>query len=700
MDNIPEMFASCVFNDDVMRERLPRNIYESLHNTIDEGRDLDLTVANIVAEEMKNWAVSKGATHYTHWFQPMTGFPAQKHEAFIKPEGQSRVIMDFSGKELIRGESDASSFPSGGLRATFEARGYTAWDPTSYAFVREGSLYIPTVFCSYGGYALDSKTPLLRSMQDLNTQALRILRLFGNNDVKRVMTTTGLEQEYFLIDKEMYAKRKDLEFCGRTLFGAKPPKGQEIDDHYLGTIKPRVAAYMADLDKELWKLGIFAKTKHNEVAPSQHELAPVFTNTNTAVDHNLLIMEVMKSVADRHGFVCLLGEKPFNGVNGSGKHCNWSLTTDTGVNLLEPGLSPHENAQFLLFLTALIKAVDEYQDLVRVSVATASNDNRLGGNEAPPAIVSMYLGDDLTAIFEAAENGSEYCGSGGSVMEIGVHVLPSFPKDSTDRNRTSPFAFTGNKFEFRMPGSSQPMGDINTTLNLIVSEELEQFADELEGAEDFNTALNELIKKTYSQHKRIIWGGDGYSESWKKEAANRGLLHLRDCIDALPYMVSDKNVTLYEKHSILSGEEIKARYEIRLSTYRKQIKIEALTMLEMVKKSVIPAAVKYSAELAEAANKKLKFSPSLDVSVEKTLCERISSLANACYRTCTEIENCVSVTHELHVKGDALVTARYCRDNTVPLMKTLRGYVDELESIVDSSIWPFPTYSDLLFTEV
>ena len=569
--NVPEIFGSMVFNDAIMRDKLPKDIYKSLKKTIEDGKDLDITVANVVAIAMKDWAIEKGATHYTHWFQPMTGITAEKHDSFISPQNDGRIIMEFSGKELIKGEPDASSFPSGGLRATFEARGYTAWDPTSYAFVKDGVLCIPTAFCSYGGEALDKKTPLLRSMEALGEQAVRVLRLFGNTDAKRVITTVGPEQEYFLVDKDLYEQRKDLVYCGRTLFGAMAPKGQEMEDHYFGAIKPRISAFMKELNEELWKLGILAKTEHNEVSPAQHELAPIFSTTNIATDHNQITMEIMKNVAKRHNLVCLLHEKPFKGVNGSGKHNNWSLTTDTGVNLLEPGKSPYENAQFLLFLSAVIKAVDEYQDLMRVSVASAENDHRLGANEAPPAIISMFLGDDLEAILEAIESGKPYNGSGIEKMEIGVHVLPSFPKDTTDRNRTSPFAFTGNKFEFRSLGSSQSISGPNIILNTIVAEELKQFADELEGAEDFTEKLNELIKKTIKEHKRIIFNGDGYSDEWKAEAKKRGLLNLKTTVDALPTFLAPKNVELFTKHKIFTEKEMESRYEILLETYSKVI---------------------------------------------------------------------------------------------------------------------------------
>lgn len=615
--NVPEIFGSMVFNDAIMRDKLPKDIYKSLKKTIEDGKDLDITVANVVAIAMKDWAIEKGATHYTHWFQPMTGITAEKHDSFISPQNDGRIIMEFSGKELIKGEPDASSFPSGGLRATFEARGYTAWDPTSYAFVKDGVLCIPTAFCSYGGEALDKKTPLLRSMEALGEQAVRVLRLFGNTDAKRVITTVGPEQEYFLVDKDLYEQRKDLVYCGRTLFGAMAPKGQEMEDHYFGAIKPRISAFMKELNEELWKLGILAKTEHNEVSPAQHELAPIFSTTNIATDHNQITMEIMKNVAKRHNLVCLLHEKPFKGVNGSGKHNNWSLTTDTGVNLLEPGKSPYENAQFLLFLSAVIKAVDEYQDLMRVSVASAENDHRLGANEAPPAIISMFLGDDLEAILEAIESGKPYNGSGIEKMEIGVHVLPSFPKDTTDRNRTSPFAFTGNKFEFRSLGSSQSISGPNIILNTIVAEELKQFADELEGAEDFTEKLNELIKKTIKEHKRIIFNGDGYSDEWKAEAKKRGLLNLKTTVDALPTFLAPKNVELFTKHKIFTEKEMESRYEILLETYSKVINIEGLTMVDMAKKQILPAVNSYIGDLASTAKKKLSVTEGLSCRMEK-----------------------------------------------------------------------------------
>ena len=600
MSTVSDYFGSLVFDDRVMKAMLSADVYQSLKKTIDEGASLNNDVANAVAAAMKDWAVEHGATHFTHWFQPLTGITAEKHDSFITPASDGRVIMEFSGKELIKGEPDASSFPSGGLRATFEARGYTAWDPTSYAFIKDKTLCIPTAFCSYGGEALDKKTPLLRSMQALNKQALRILRLFGNTDVKCVRTSVGPEQEYFLVDKALYEQRKDLVFCGRALFGAKAPKGQEMDDHYFGVIKPRVAAYMADLNEELWKLGVLAKTEHNEVAPSQHELAPIYTTTNIATDHNQLTMEIMQKVAAKHGLVCLLHEKPFAGVNGSGKHNNWSMATDTGVNLLTPGETPYENAQFLLFLCAVIKAVDDYQDLLRVSVATAGNDHRLGANEAPPAVVSMFLGDELTAVLDAIENDAPYSGSEKTTMKLGVHVLPKFTRDTTDRNRTSPFAFTGNKFEFRMLGSSNSIACANIMLNAAVAESLKIYADRLENVDDFETALHDMIKKTIKDHKRIIFNGNGYDDAWIKEATEeRGLLNLRTTPDAMPAMIADKNVKMLTAHKIFSPAELHSRYEILLENYSKTVNIEALTMVDMARKEILPAVEGYTKSLAE-----------------------------------------------------------------------------------------------------
>lgn len=692
--NVPEIFGSMVFNDAIMKDKLPKDIYKSLRKTIENGKDLDIAVANVVAIAMKDWAIEKGATHYTHWFQPMTGITAEKHDSFISPQNDGRIIMEFSGKELIKGEPDASSFPSGGLRATFEARGYTAWDPTSYAFVKDGVLCIPTAFCSYGGEALDKKTPLLRSMEALSDQAVRVLRLFGNTDAKRVITTVGPEQEYFLVDQKLYEERKDLIYCGRTLFGAMAPKGQEMEDHYFGAIKPRISAFMKELNDELWKLGILAKTEHNEVSPAQHELAPIFTTTNISTDHNQLTMEIMKNVAKRHGLVCLLHEKPFDGVNGSGKHNNWSISTDTGANLLEPGKSPHENAQFLLFLAAVIKAIDEYQDLMRVSVASAGNDHRLGANEAPPAIISMFVGDDLAAILESLENGTSYNGTGASQMEIGVHVLPSFPKDTTDRNRTSPFAFTGNKFEFRSLGSAQSISGPNIILNTIVAEELKQFADELEGASDFTDALNALIKRTIKEHKRIIFNGDGYSEDWKAEAEKRGLLNLKTTVDALPTFIEKKNIDLFTSHKIFTETEVHSRYEILLDTYAKVINIEGLTMVDMAKKQILPAVNMYIADLASTAAAKQGLNSSLSCKMELSLIEKLSALEDAAYEQADVLDKLLS---SVPSDADGLKLAAYYKDQILPAMAALRKSCDEMEVNTAEDVWPFPQYGELLF---
>ena len=695
MKDIPNLFGSLVFNDSVMKARLPKETYKELKNTIKAGKHLDLAVANVVANAMKDWAIEKGATHYTHWFQPMTGVTAEKHDSFISPDKDGNIIMEFSGKELVQGEPDASSFPSGGLRATFEARGYTAWDPTSYAFIKDGTLCIPTAFCSYSGEALDKKTPVLRSMQALNKQALRILKLFGKDDVKKVITTVGPEQEYFLVDKEMYEKRPDLVFCGRTLFGARPPKGQEMEDHYFGTVKSRVSAYMKDLEEELWKLGVLAKTKHNEVAPAQHELAPIFTTTNIATDHNQLTMELMKSIANKHGLSCLLHEKPFAGVNGSGKHNNWSISTDTGVNLLEPGDTPSENAQFLLFLSAVIKAVDDYQDLLRVSVASAGNDHRLGANEAPPAIVSMFLGDELTDIITAIENGTNYIDKGKSEMEIGVRVLPKFFKDTTDRNRTSPFAFTGNKFEFRMLGSTFSIAGPNIVLNTIVAEELRQFADTLEKSTNFDEDLNTLIKNTIRDHKRIIFNGNNYSDDWIQEAEKRGLLNLKTTPDALPYFIHSKNVELFTKHHVFSESELYSRYEILMENYCKTIHIEALTMIDMVKKYIIPSVLSYQGEIAGIANSKKQLIPTLSCELEEKLLQDLSRLGNYLYAKLDTLETSV-----LNAKNnsDLLESAKYYRESIFINMQHLRGVVDELETLIGKNHWPLPTYGELLFS--
>ena len=693
--SVPDLFSSMVFNDGVMRERLPKDVYKSLRKTIDNGKDLDITVANAVANAMKDWAVENGATHYTHWFQPMTGITAEKHDSFISPTADGRIIMEFSGKELIKGEPDASSFPSGGLRATFEARGYTAWDPTSYAFIKDHSLYIPTAFCSYGGEVLDKKTPLLRSMEALSTQAVRILRLFGDTTTKRVNTTVGPEQEYFLVDKKLYDQRPDLIFTGRTLFGARAPKGQELEDHYFGAIKPRIAAFMKELDEELWKLGILSKTKHNEVAPAQHELAPIFSTTNVATDHNQLTMEVMKNVAQRHGLVCLLHEKPFAGVNGSGKHNNWSISTDTGKNLFEPGKLPQENAQFLLFLAAVIKGVDEYQDLLRISVASAGNDHRLGANEAPPAIISIFLGDELTAILDAIETGTVYGGTLRVNMEIGVNVLPTFPKDTTDRNRTSPFAFTGNKFEFRSLGSQLNIACPNIMLNTILAEELKQFADELEGKEDFNGALNALIKRVIKEHKRIIFNGDGYADAWKLEAEKRGLTNLPTTVDALPHYTDAKNLKLFADHKIYTEIEMQSRQDIILETYSKTINIEALTASDMVKRDILPAVSAYVSELSNGVLTKKSISEDIPCKAELDIIKRLSGLQDCAYEKLSTLDNAVIGVREA---GDGpIAVAAYYKDAVIPAMNELRAVVDEMETLVSSEYWPYPTYADLMY---
>jgi glutamine synthetase len=695
MRDIPSIFGSMVFNDDVMKQRLPKEIYKALKRTVKEHKSLDLQTANVIATAMKDWAIEKGATHFTHWFQPMTGITAEKHESFISPVGDDNIVMEFSGKELVRGESDASSFPSGGIRSTFEARGYTAWDPTSYAFIKNDTLCIPTAFCSYSGEALDKKTPLLRSMEVIDREAVRVLRLFGNNDVKRVATTVGPEQEYFLIDKDLYEKRPDLIYCGRTLFGARPPKGQELEDHYFGSIKPRVSAFMKELNEELWKLGILAKTEHNEVAPAQHELAPIFTTTNIAADHNQLTMELMKTIANKYNLVCLLHEKPFAGVNGSGKHNNWSMCTDTGINLLEPGETPHENAQFLLFLSAIIKAVDDYQDLLRISVSSAGNDHRLGANEAPPAIISMFLGDELTAILEAIENDTKFDQREKAFMEIGSTVIPHFPKDTTDRNRTSPFAFTGCKFEFRMLGSSFSISDSNVILNTIVAETLSQFADKLKNTSDFNEALAELIKDTIKNHKKIIFNGNNYSEEWVKESSKRGLLNLKSTVDALPYFVSEKNIELFTKHNIFSESEIHSRYEIMLEGYSKVIHIEALTMIDMVKRSIIPSVLNYLKDVSETASLKKSINANFNCQLEESLIESISSLSSSLYMKLIDLENSVL---EARSQDTSPETAKYYREFVFVNMQSLRSVVDELETLVGKKYWPFPTYGDLLFS--
>ena len=695
MEKVNEYFGSMVFDDRVMKAMLPSKVYNSLKKTIDEGAKLETDVANAVAEAMKDWAIEKGATHFTHWFQPLTGITAEKHDSFIAPSPDGGVIMEFSGKELIKGEPDASSFPSGGLRATFEARGYTAWDPTSYAFVKDKTLCIPTAFCSYSGEALDKKTPLLRSMQALNKQAMRILRLFGNTEATCVRTSVGPEQEYFLVDKEMYEKRPDLEFCGRTLFGAKPPKGQELDDHYFGAIKPRVAEYMADLNQELWKLGILAKTEHNEVAPAQHELAPIYSTTNIATDHNQLTMEIMQKVASRHGLVCLLHEKPFAGVNGSGKHNNWSMATNTGVNLLTPGDTPHDNAQFLVFLCAVIQAVDDYQGLLRLAVATAGNDHRLGANEAPPAVVSMFLGDELTAVLEALEEDKPYEGAEKTVLKLGVKVLPKFPRDTTDRNRTSPFAFTGNKFEFRMLGSSNSIACTNIMLNTAVAESLRQYADVLEGAEDFNSALHDLIRRVIHEHKRIIFNGNGYDESWIKEATEvRGLLNLRTTPDVLPVILEKKNTDLLVSHKVMSESEIRSRYEITLENYCKTVTIEAMTMIDMTRKLILPAVEAYSASVAESLGAKLSVVPELSGKYEKEKLKTLSSLEDSIDASVSALESSLI---RLRAIDDITDSAFVIRDVILQKMAELRVACDEAETLTAKKYWPFPTYGDLLF---
>ena len=695
MATVKEQFGSLVFDDRVMKASLDAKVYASLKKTIDEGKELDLTVANAVAAAMKDWAVAHGATHYTHWFQPLTGVTAEKHDSFISPAPDGGVIMDFSGKELIKGEPDASSFPSGGLRATFEARGYTAWDPTSYAFIKGKTLCIPTAFCSYGGEALDKKTPLLRSMEALNVQALRILKLFGNDTVKRVTSSVGPEQEYFLVDREMYNKRKDLIYTGRTLFGAKPPKGQEMDDHYFGVIKPRVAAYMEDLNEELWKLGILAKTEHNEVAPAQHELAPIYTTTNIATDHNQLTMEIMQKVAAKHGLVCLLHEKPFAGVNGSGKHNNWSIATDAGQNLLSPGETPYENAQFLIFLCAVIKAVDDYQDLLRISVATAGNDHRLGANEAPPAVVSIFLGDELNAVLEAIENDTPYQGAKKTTMKLGSDVLPKFNRDTTDRNRTSPFAFTGNKFEFRMLGSSNSIACANIMLNTAVAESLKIYADRLEGVADFETALHDMIKKTIKDHKRIIFNGNGYDDSWIKEATEkRGLCNYRTTADCMPHILDEKNVRMLTSHKVFSEVELKSRYEIMLENYCKTVMIEACTMVDMAKKQILPAVSAYTTDLAESVGKKLKLGTDIACKYEKEavkklsiLCDKIAEATDLLEGTLVKIKAAESIGEESEMIRDAVLVA----------MSELRVACDEAETMTAEKYWPFPTYGELLF---
>ena len=695
MTKVPEIFGSLVFNEAVMKDRLPKDVYKALQNTIKNGEPIDLKVANVVANAMKDWAIEHGATHFTHWFQPMTGITAEKHDSFINPTDDGKVIMEFSGKELVKGEPDGSSFPSGGLRSTFEARGYTVWDPTSYAYLRNGTLCIPTAFCSYGGQVLDKKTPLLKSMEAINKSAVRLLHLLGETDVKRISTTVGPEQEYFLIDKELYNKRIDLKFTGRTLFGAKPPKGQELDDHYFGAIKPRVVEYMKDLDEELWKLGVLAKTKHNEVAPAQHELAPIFTTTNVATDHNQLTMDVMKKVACKHGLMCLLHEKPFAGVNGSGKHNNWSISNDTGKNILSPGKDPMHNKVFLTFLIAIVKAVHENQDLLRISVADAGNDHRLGGNEAPPAILSMFIGTDLEKVLKCVEEDLPYNEETLKSLEIDVNVLPSFKKDTTDRNRTSPFAFTGNKFEFRMLGSTANIACPNTILNTIVAESLDYISDYLEGKDDLDKALNEVLKKILKEHKAIIFNGNNYAPEWVEEAESRGLLNLKSSAEALPHYTDEKNIKLFEKHGVYTKLELESRKEILLEKYCQTINIEALTMLEMVKKDIIPAICNYSKDLTEGALAKKNLSSDIDVSLETSLVSKISSLSACLSKKTAELDKVLLDAKDIE---DSEELAKFYHDTVLSQMNEVRAIADELETIVGKGYWPFPTYTDLLFS--
>ena len=693
MQTVSDFFGCHVFSESVMKQKLPKEVFKDVYAAIHEGKRLDLAAANVVANSMKDWAIELGATHFTHWFQPMTGITAEKHDSFISPTADGGVIMEFSGKELIQGEPDASSFPSGGLRATFEARGYTAWDPTSFAFIKDHVLYIPTAFCSYGGEALDKKTPLLRSMQAINKQGLRILKLFGHTSVKAVRTTVGPEQEYFLIDEALYNKRKDLLYTGRTLFGSKPPKGQELDDHYFGTIKPRVAAFMQDLDKELWELGVLAKTEHNEVAPAQHELAPVFTTTNISADHNQLTMELMQKIARKHGMVCLLHEKPFAGVNGSGKHNNWSISTDAGVNLLEPGETPSENAQFLLFLCAVIQAVDDYQDLLRISVASAGNDHRLGGNEAPPAIISVFLGDELTAILDSIINGQAYVDKAKRKLEIGVDTLPEIPQDTTDRNRTSPLAFTGNKFEFRMLGSSQSIASPNVVLNTIMAQELEEFADILEQSNDFRADLQNLLHDTFKAHQRIIFDGNGYGEDWVREAQRRGLSNLRDTVDCMPAYIDPKNIRLFSGHNILSETEMRARYEIHLENYCKVTSIEAATLRDMVMRGILPAVNRYTADLTQAILHKRELV--VPCRVEEDLLSKLSGLTASLYDTMTAMEQAMDQAPDAE---GGIEAARYYREEIGRRMEEARQSIDRLESLTAAEYWPYPTYADILFS--
>ncbi len=692
--NIPELFGVNVFNDKEMKKRLSKEIYESLYNTIEQHKDLDIKIANEVAAAMKDWAIEHGATHYTHWFQPLTGLTAEKHDSFLSPQPDGTVIMDFSGKELIKGESDASSFPSGGVRATFEARGYTAWDPTSYAFIKDESLCIPTVFCSYTGEMLDKKTPLLKSIELISRESLRIVRLFGDTQTKRVIPTVGAEQEYFLVDKKLYDKRKDLIFTGRTLFGANAPKGQELEDHYFGVLKPRVKAFMKELDEELWKIGVYAKTEHNEVAPSQHELAPVYCTTNTATDHNQITMEMMKKVALRHGMVCLLHEKPFNGVNGSGKHNNWSLGTDTGINLFKPGKKPYENKQFLIFLAAVLRAVDEHQDLLRYSVASPGNDHRLGGNEAPPAIVSVYLGGEIEEIVRCIIEGVEYDGIKVEKIRTGVNILPDFKMDSADRNRTSPFAFTGNKFEFRMPGSSMSISTTNVILNTMTADVLREFSDRLENCSDFKKEVDDILRETFSAHSRIIFSGNNYSNEWVEEAERRGLLNLKSTVDVLPYFVSEKNVKFFERNNIFTEKELHARCEIAYENYAKTLNIEANTMLDMAKRDILPAALKYAGKLAESLAVKQQIGVEIDDDPAKVSFERINKL-------CSSLSNAIDVLDkdmtECPCAKDIVKLSCYFNATIIPDMNAVRESADKLETLVDSSDWPFPVYSDLMF---
>ena len=692
--NVPAIFGSMVFNDDVMRERLPKEVYKSLTKTIATGRTIDASISDVVANAMKDWAIEKGATHYTHWFQPLTGVTAEKHDSFISPVGNCKVVMEFSGKELIKGESDASSFPSGGLRATFEARGYTAWDPASYAFVKDGTLYIPTAFCSYTGEALDTKTPLLRSMDAISTQGLRVLRILGDENTKRLTTTVGAEQEYFIVDKKVYDKRKDLLYTGRTLFGAPAPKGQELEDHYFGPLKSRISAFMTDLDEELWTLGINSKTKHNEAAPAQHELAPIYATTNMAVDQNLLIMEYMKKIAEKHGLVCLLHEKPYEGVNGSGKHNNWSLCTDGGRNLLDPGKTPEENIKFLVTFAAIIKAVDDYQDLMRVSVAFAGNDHRLGANEAPPAIVSMFVGEDLGELIDAIVDGKSYTTVKAPMMDLGIPSVPTFRKDTTDRNRTSPFAFTGNKFEFRMLGSSQNIAMPNVVLNTTVAESFRLFADRLEKAEDVKAEVTNILRETFAAHKRIIFDGNGYSEEWEKEAERRGLLNLKTSIDAYKTFDAEKNIELFERHGVMSAVEVKSRQEILFENYSKIINIEALTMIEMATRDIIPAVNKYISELANTAALKMQVVENVNCMIERDLVSKLSSLNAKAYMTVGELKK---VETEAAKTACFVTRAELYANKVLPVMNKLRAYVDDMETLTATEFWPMPNYGDMMF---